>query len=33
MDVTGATRLRLRTTDAGDTIHADHAAWADARVE
>jgi hypothetical protein len=33
VDVTTAARLRLRTTDGGDNIHADHAVWADARVE
>ena len=33
VDVTGAERLRLRTTDAGDNIHSDHAVWADARIE
>ncbi len=29
----GAERLRLRVTDGGDNIHADHGAWADARLE
>ena len=33
VDITGAERLRLRTTDGGDNIHADHAVWADARLE
>jgi len=33
VDIAGAEKLRLRTTDAGDNIHADHAVWADARVE
>lgn len=31
--IAGADRLRLRTTDGGDTIHCDHAVWADARLE
>jgi len=33
LDIRGADALRLRTTDAGDDIHADHAVWAEARVE
>ena len=33
VDITGATRLRLFTTDAGDGINSDHAAWGAARVE
>jgi len=33
VDITGADALHLRTTDAGDNIHADHAVWADARLE
>jgi len=33
VDIAGATELRLRTTDAGDNINADHAVWADARIE
>ncbi|MFW6161587.1 MAG: NPCBM/NEW2 domain-containing protein [Planctomycetota bacterium] len=31
--IAGAQALRLRTTDAGDDINADHAVWADARLE
>jgi hypothetical protein len=30
LDLSGAKQLRLLTTDAGDNIHADHAAWAGA---
>jgi hypothetical protein len=33
IDIRGADQLRLVTTDAGDNVHADHAVWADARVE
>ncbi|MBM3500636.1 MAG: hypothetical protein FJX74_18420 [Armatimonadetes bacterium] len=33
VDITGALRLRLTTTDAGDNIYSDHAEWADARLE
>ena len=33
VDIAGAAQLRLRATDAGDDIHADHAVWAEARVE
>jgi len=32
LDISAADQLRLRTTDAGDTIHADHAVWADAKL-
>jgi hypothetical protein len=32
-DTTGAQQLRLVTTDGGDNIHCDHAAWAEARIE
>jgi len=31
-DITGADRLRLITTDAGDGIACDHAEWAEAKV-
>jgi len=33
VEIAGAAQLRLRTTDAGDDIHADHAVWAEARIE
>lgn len=33
LDIAGADHLKLITTDAGDTIHCDHAVWADARLE
>jgi hypothetical protein len=33
VDISGASRLRLTTTDAGDNINSDHAEWAEARVE
>jgi hypothetical protein len=33
LEVSGATQLRLRVTDAGDGISSDHAAWADARLQ
>ena len=33
VDITGARRLRLITTDAGDNINSDHAVWAGAKVE
>ena len=33
VEIAGADQLRLRTTDAGDAIHADHAVWAEARIE
>ena len=32
VDITGAEALRLATTDAGDGINSDHAAWGNARV-
>ena len=31
-DVTGATLVRLITTDAGDTNNSDHADWANAHI-
>jgi hypothetical protein len=31
VDVAGCDRVKLVVTDAGDNIHADHTAWADAR--
>jgi len=33
VDITGADRLRLLTTDAGDGIDTDHAVWAEARLQ
>jgi hypothetical protein len=33
VDITGAERLRLMTTDGGDNIHSDYAVWADARIQ
>jgi len=33
VDISGAGKLRLYCTDAGDGISCDHAAWADARLE
>jgi hypothetical protein len=33
VEIDGAEQIRLRTTDGGDHIHADHAVWADARLE
>jgi len=33
VDVSGAHRLRLYCTDAGDGINSDHAVWCDARLE
>ena len=33
VEITGAEKLRLVTTDAGDGIACDHAVWAQARVE
>ena len=33
VDISGADRLRLLTTDGGDDINCDHAVWADARLQ
>ncbi|OGV78672.1 MAG: hypothetical protein A3K19_31740 [Lentisphaerae bacterium RIFOXYB12_FULL_65_16] len=33
VDITGAEKLRLLTTDAGDNIHCDHAAWGNATLQ
>jgi hypothetical protein len=33
VDISGATQLRLRVTDAGDGISSDHAVWADAQIQ
>jgi len=33
VDISGAKRLRLYCTDAGDGIGSDHATWADVRLE
>ncbi len=33
VDLSGAEQLKLVVTDGGDNIHADHGAWADARLE
>lgn len=33
VDLTGASKLRLTTTDGGDGIACDHAEWADARID
>ncbi|NQT85431.1 NPCBM/NEW2 domain-containing protein, partial [bacterium] len=33
VDIRGADQIRLVVTDAGDTVHSDHAAWAGVRIE
>jgi hypothetical protein len=33
VDIVGAQRIRLITTDGGDGINSDHAAWADAKLQ
>ncbi len=33
VDISGASKLKLYCTDAGDGINSDHAAWADVRLE
>lgn len=33
IDISGASKLRLYVTDAGDGQHADHATWANARID
>lgn len=33
VDISGADRIRLITTDAGDGIDTDHAVWAEARLQ